>query len=64
MDYKQLLKHFGGSLTETAAALQRPTSTVFFWKAHGIPRGVQFEIQVLTGGKLRASPGRPRRFAA
>jgi hypothetical protein len=25
---------------------------------------VQFEIQVLTGGKLRASPGRPRRFAA
>jgi hypothetical protein len=63
MTYDELVKYYDG-LTPAAAALRRPISTVFTWKASGIPRAVQFEIQVLTGGGLRASNKPPTRQRA
>jgi hypothetical protein len=53
MTFTQLVRHYGG-LTAAARALQRPVTTVSTWR-DGIPRAVQYEIQVLTRGKLRAN---------
>ncbi len=61
MQYHQFIKHFG---TATAAAriLGISVQAISKWKRHGIPLGRQYEIQVLTGGTLRAGgPNRPRR---
>ena len=56
MTYDQAEKHFG-SQGALARAFDPPLrqSTVSDWKQNGgIPRGRQFELQVITGGMLKA----------
>lgn len=54
MTYEQALRFFGGTVTSMAEQLGLRISTVHSWRTRGIPAGRQFEIQVLTRGKLRA----------
>lgn len=53
MTVQDLITHFGG-ITKAQRALGVSRSLWWHWKRHGIPRGRQFEIQVQTGGALRA----------
>ena len=56
MTPEQLKNHFQAP-TQTALAekLGRPVSTVAEWFQRGrVPREVQLEIQIRTGGKLKA----------
>ena len=57
MDIKNLIDHFG---TVEAAKKATGTSRQLWdnWTINGIPRGKQFEFEVLTAGKLKAD----RRF--
>lgn len=55
MDFQELKKHFG-TQAEAARALKTSPQVVSMWKKNGIPLGRQYEIQFLTGGKLRAEP--------
>ncbi|WP_429169320.1 Cro/CI family transcriptional regulator [Aeromonas hydrophila] len=52
MKKKDVLSHFGG-VTKTAAALGVHKATVSCW-GEVIPKGRAYEIEVLTGGKLKA----------
>jgi hypothetical protein len=55
MTYDQAERHFGsqGAL-QGAFHPPVPQSTVASWKARGaLPRGIQFELHVLTGAKLK-----------
>ena len=55
MTYDQAEKHFGsqGALARAFRPV-KSQSSVHDWKAAGkIPRGAQFELQVITGGKLK-----------
>jgi len=53
MTKKDVLKHFGG-VTRTAEALGCSHVAVSRWK-ESPPKGRQYEIQVLTGGVLKAA---------
>ena len=52
----QLKVHFNvQTQTALAAALDKPISTVAEWFQRGrVPRAVQLELQIRTGGKLKA----------
>ena len=53
MNMKQLVAHFGTQLA-AAKAIGTSAQVVSAWNRNGIPIGRQYEIQVLTGGKLVA----------
>ena len=54
MNIQDLIEHFG-SQAAIAKALNTSDQVVSAWKVKNrIPPGRQFEIQILTGGKLRA----------
>lgn len=60
MDMNDLRKHFG-TQAAAAAAIGKSKQVVSAWNRNGIPLGRQYEIQVLTGGRLRADgPNKPR----
>jgi hypothetical protein len=52
----QLKDHFNvQTQTALAAVLDKPISTVAEWFQRGrVPRAVQLELQIRTGGKLKA----------
>ena len=57
MTPEQVVAHFGGTQVKAAEALGLRQSAVSEWFRHGyVPLGRQYEIQVLTGGTLRANP--------
>lgn len=58
MTPEQVKEHFQApSQTALAATLGRPISTVAEWFQRGrVPREVQLELQIQTGGKLVAEP--------
>lgn len=61
MDTNDLREHFG-SLTAAAKAIGTSIQVVSAWNTKNrIPIGRQYEIQVLTGGKLRAAPDTGRK---
>lgn len=62
MRYDDILKHWGNSLSDAAAAIGLRRQTVHKWKATGIPEKWQLEIELLTGGKLKADPAIKREF--
>lgn len=53
MTYDQALRHFGGTQEKLAAALGITQSTVSSW-GRIVPDRYQYQIEVLTGGALRA----------
>jgi hypothetical protein len=56
MNTQDLKNHFG-TLTAAAKALGTSIQVVSAWNTKDrIPPGRQFEIQILTGGKLQADP--------
>ena len=56
MNMQDLISHFG-SQTAVARALGTSVQVVSAWKTKNrIPLGRQYEIQILTAGKLRADP--------
>ena len=56
MTFQEVLDHFG-SQANIARAMNTSLGVVWAWKDKDrIPLGRQFQIQVLTGGKLRADP--------
>lgn len=57
MKKQDVLSHFGG-VTKTANALGINKATVSCWGAT-IPKGRAYQIEVLTGGKLKADPSAP-----
>lgn len=62
MTFTDLISKFG-SVAQVSAVLQRPASTVYQWKRTGIPRGRQCEIELLTGGELKADAPNVRQLA-
>ncbi len=54
MTYTQLETHFGDMRKVMAALNVGSRQTIYNWKNNGIPEGVQYRIQVLTGGALKA----------
>ncbi len=57
MTFQELIEHFG-TQTATAQALGIHQSSVSEWQQKGIPVPRQYQIQVLTGGKLQADPAK------
>lgn len=53
MKYEEVLDHFG-SQQATADALGIKQPSVAAWKESGIPEPRQFQIEVITDGKLKA----------
>jgi hypothetical protein len=53
MTKADIVQHFGG-VTAAAKALKTNRQTVQRWRDK-VPLGRQYEIQILTGGKLRAN---------
>jgi hypothetical protein len=59
MNMQDLIDHFG-SQSAIAKALGTSDQVVSAWKVKNrIPLGRQYEIQILTAGKLRADASRP-----
>lgn len=59
----QQVQRFFKVQTQAALArvLRRPASTVAEWFQRGcVPKAAQFELQIITGGRLRASNGKRR----
>jgi DNA-binding transcriptional regulator YdaS (Cro superfamily) len=57
MTPKDVVEHFGGTQVKAAAALGISQASVSEWFQIGyVPLGRQYELQVLTGGRLRADP--------
>jgi len=54
MKKQDVLSHFGG-VTKTANALGINKATVSCW-GEVIPKGRAYQIEVLTGGQLKANP--------
>jgi hypothetical protein len=64
MNMNDLRRHYGNQ-KKAAAALKTSEQVVSAWNKNGIPIGRQYEIQVLTGGQLRADTARhPQRASA
>jgi DNA-binding transcriptional regulator YdaS (Cro superfamily) len=57
MKKTDVLNHFGG-VSKTAKALGINMATVSCW-GETIPKGRAYQIEVLTGGKLKAEPVQP-----
>ena len=53
MTFDQLIEHFG-TQQKTADALGVKQPTVCGWQDNGIPLGRQYQIQLLTAGRLKA----------
>jgi len=53
MNAKQVIKHYG-STRKAAEAIGVTYNAVQNWKSAGVPRSMQFELEVITGGKLKA----------
>lgn len=60
MNFKDLVDHYG-SQRQIAQALGVSKQLVSYWKRAGVPIGRQYEIQILTGGRLRAEPTSDRK---
>ena len=57
MHYKDVVKHFGG-VTAAARELGMTRMGVYLWQTKIIPYGRQCQIELLTGGKLKAANGK------
>lgn len=57
MRKQDVISYFGG-VTKTAIALGINKATVSCW-GEAIPKGRAYQIEVLTGGKLKAEPVQP-----
>ena len=53
MTYSEAIAHFGGTQTKLAAALGVAQPTVSCWGG-AIPPQYQYQIEVITGGALKA----------
>lgn len=53
MNYADLIAHFG-SQSKVARALNVKPPSVHEWKKVGIPQTRQYQIEVVTGGALKA----------
>lgn len=58
MKKTDVLNHFGG-VSKTAKALGINMATVSCW-GEVIPKGRAYQIEVMTGGKLKANDSQPR----
>ena len=54
MTRKDIIKFFG-SQAEAARRLGCKPQTIIEWELTGVPEGRQYQIELATGGKLRAS---------
>ena len=54
MTFQELVAYCGGKQIDVARKFNRTKGTVSLWKTRGIPDPVQYEIQVFTGGQLKA----------
>ena len=64
MTHSDLVRLYGSG-SDAAAALGVTRAAVSVWKRRGIPIARQFEIQLKTGGKLKAArPGQVEKAAA
>ena len=62
MTPEQVIMHFGGTQTAVAEALDISQVAVSEWVRQGyVPLGRQYQIQVLTAGRLRADPSARRK---
>ena len=62
MTPKDVVAFFGGTQVKAARAIGVRQSTVSEWVQIGyVPLGRQYELQVLTGGQLKADPDAVRR---
>jgi hypothetical protein len=52
MTYDQAIAHFG-DYKALADALGLPYTTVHSWRSRGIPEGRQYQIQVVSRGKVK-----------
>lgn len=53
MDTESVINHFG-SVKAAAKALDVYPQVIYQWKANGIPLLRQYQVQVMTKGKLKA----------
>ena len=57
MTPREVVDFYGGTQVKTAAALGLTQAAISEWFRLGyVPLGRQYEIQILTGGRLRADP--------
>lgn len=54
MNYFDVIKHFGGSVTKAATELDVSRVTIYRWQQRGIPREQQAYVQLKTNGALLA----------
>lgn len=54
MDYEKAIKYFGNG-NVLARKLNLTRQAVYVWKRRGIPTNMQFRLQVMSKGKLRAA---------
>ncbi|MFM5138446.1 Cro/CI family transcriptional regulator [Aeromonas rivipollensis] len=57
MKKDEAIKHFGG-VVQLAVALGIRSQSVSQW-GHDVPQGRAFQIELLTGGQLKAKPSKP-----
>lgn len=63
MTSEDAINFFPGKVAELASRLGISVQAIYAW-SESPPKGRQFEIQVLTGGALKAEPKRVRGKAA
>ena len=56
MTKSEAIAHFGSVRALADALGLRNVQAIYQWAEDGIPAGRQFQIQVLTKGKLKAAP--------
>lgn len=61
MTKTQAIQYFGSVRALADALGIKAVQSVYEWPEDGIPEGRQFQIQVLTKGKLKASEQKPLR---
>lgn len=54
MDYQQIKEHFGSAAKAARELGLSARQTVHTWKRKGVPEQRQYQIEVLTGGALKA----------
>jgi len=55
MTPQQVINHFGGTVKKTAESLDVSQMAIYKWlKAGKVPKNRQYELQVRTGGILKA----------